>query len=298
MALPNFLIIGAPKCGTTALHNYMAEHPDIFMSNPKEPQWFVAEELRETPYFDALVHSDEEYEALFDAAGDVPVRGESSALYFYSATAPGRIKSALGDPKLVLLLRQPADRIYSGFHFRQQIGYDVLDDFETIARAWLRDEYLEKAIHRLSFDYSNYSKFLPVWRDTFGPDRLKIFLHDDLKKDTIGLCREIYRYLGVDDTFAPNAQVAHNATLVPEKKSVEALFQTESPLRTVGRRLVPKPFKQALHRYRRKNWKRVEPIDPMLRAEITEHFHDDIDRTAELIGRDLSHWKAGAQAAK
>src|SRR4051794_34967159 len=110
--LPNFLIIGAAKAGTTSLYHYLRQHPDVYMSTIKEPNYFCFEE--QLPEY-APVRTLAEYESLFDGASSQPAVGEASTQYLNSAAAPRRIANILPNVRLIVSLRNPADRAYSSY---------------------------------------------------------------------------------------------------------------------------------------------------------------------------------------
>ena len=109
MTLPNFFIVGAPKCGTTALYAYLAQHPDVFMSDPKEPHYFGSDldfRYRRRP-------SDQQYRSYFAGAGDRRRIGEGSVWYLYSECAADEIGQAVPDARIIVMLRDPVEMIPS-----------------------------------------------------------------------------------------------------------------------------------------------------------------------------------------
>src|SRR5687768_6547415 len=123
--LPNFLIVGAAKCGTSSLHKYLDQHPEIFMSKVKEPR-FLSSQVTPFPLNGPGDHKVEawyvknysDYIKLFEGSEGYPVVGESSAdtLYFYKGTIP-IIKKYLGDPKIIIMLRCPLKRAFSAYQY-------------------------------------------------------------------------------------------------------------------------------------------------------------------------------------
>ena len=137
MTMPNFLVIGAAKSGTTSLYHYLGQHPQVYVSPVKEPNFFALE--GEKPDFRApgseerinswSVTDVEAYRALFEGAGEEEALGEASAMYLYSEKAPGRIRHHLPNTKLVAVLRDPVERAYSSFLHLKRNGREPLDDF-------------------------------------------------------------------------------------------------------------------------------------------------------------------------
>src|SRR5262249_39324802 len=121
VVLPNFFVIGAPKAGTTSLYEYVAQHPDVYMSPVKEPAYFKP---RHPPGGEDAEPEDRlaAYVALFDGVAGEHVVGEATPSYLQSASAAARIRDAVPDARLVAVLRNPVDRAYSGYSMRVQQG--------------------------------------------------------------------------------------------------------------------------------------------------------------------------------
>ena len=139
MTMPNFLMVGAQKCGTPSLYYYLKQHPQIYMSPVKEAHFFDVEE-GEKPDFRRASHSSrpvsgiEDYRALFAGVKDETAIGEASPSYVYIPEAPRRIRSRLPDAKLIAILRDPADRAYSAFLHTSRSGREPLTDFAQALR--------------------------------------------------------------------------------------------------------------------------------------------------------------------
>src|SRR5581483_6528785 len=139
MALPDFLVIGAPKAGTTALHVALARHPQVFMSPVKEPKFFLTEGKPlpagrgpgDAATNRKIVWRRSEYEALFDAAPAGARRGESTTLYLRNAQACRRIHEAIPDARLIAVLRDPVDRAHSNWTHLRSAGLEPEGDFLT-----------------------------------------------------------------------------------------------------------------------------------------------------------------------
>ena len=136
MRLPTFLVIGAAKSGTTSLHRYLGQHPDIFVSRVKEPGFFAFE--GQSLDFDGpgdewiqqtVATNIDAYAHHFEGVTSEKAIGESSPVYLYSKEAPGRIATHLENPHLIAILRDPVDRAFSQFLFFVQCGREPLRDF-------------------------------------------------------------------------------------------------------------------------------------------------------------------------
>src|SRR6266699_355743 len=134
--MPDFLVIGAPKAGTTALHTALARHPGLFMSPVKEPKFFLSDgppPAKGGPG-DALTYREHiwrrpEYEALFDAAPPGTLRGESTPLYLYNRAAVRRIRETLPGARLIVVVRDPVERAHSNWTHLWSAGLEPVGDF-------------------------------------------------------------------------------------------------------------------------------------------------------------------------
>ncbi|MGE3257446.1 sulfotransferase family protein [Pseudonocardia sp.] len=137
MALPDFLLLGAPKCGTSALHAALTRHPDLFLSEPKEPKFFLTDGPPPTsgggpgdvPTWGEHVWRRADYEALFDAAPPGTLRGESTTFYLYDRDAQRRIAKLLPDARLIAVLRDPVERAHSNWAHLRGAELEAEPDF-------------------------------------------------------------------------------------------------------------------------------------------------------------------------
>ena len=141
MTMPNFLVIGAAKCGTDSLCNYLNQHPEVYVSQDREPNFFVAEGRPEIPYrgpgdrealesLNMWVHTLEQYQKLFAGVSTEKAIGEGTAWYIYLEDAPLRIKKHVPDVKLLAVLRNPIDRAYSAYTMLVRDGRETIEDFD------------------------------------------------------------------------------------------------------------------------------------------------------------------------
>ena len=194
---PNLFVIGAMKSGTSSLHAYLGTHPAIFMSTPKEPSHFVDVETldRLAPTLTRWGYwRDETYLALFQTAGDAQVIGESSTNYTklpYADGVPQRIAAFSPDARFIYLIRDPLYRTISHYwHLvrAQRERRDMLTAFQE------DPQYLE---------FSHYAMQLRPYLETFGPERVKTVLTEELEADPLATLQDLFAWLGVDAAFAP-----------------------------------------------------------------------------------------------
>lgn len=202
--MPNFFVVGAQKAGTTSLYHYLDQHPEIYMSPAKEPFFFDHEidssgrlirqkfgrrSLSRKPRFATIG----EYQALFDGVREEKAIGEASPLYIYAPGTAERIKRYVPEARIVALLRNPADRAYSAFLYAVRIGVEPLTDFAQALEdedRRIRDNWHYVYRYR---DRGLYCRQLKAYFDVFGPERIGLWLYEDLKDDPQEISRSVYR---------------------------------------------------------------------------------------------------------
>ena len=274
MTLPNFLVIGAPKAGTTSLHLHLRAHPEVFMPELKEPRFFGYEGEGERLKFP--IRTLEEYEALFaDVAGETAI-GEATPHYLVYPRAAERIRALLPDARLIASLRDPVERSYSVYQMNLRNkgvnqGVPFIAAIET-------DHNLRETYHDM----------LRRYFERFPPEQLKVILLEDLERDPGATMRELYGFLGVDPGFRPDLSRIANPGGEPRSKLLHRLL-SDPKLRGVSRAFFPEPLVERLRALRSRNLEK-QPLRPEDRRKAIDLFRDDILRTQDLIGRDLSAW--------
>ncbi len=299
---PNFLIIGAAKSGTTALWHYLRQHPQIYMS-PRKHTRFFAFEVEEpgfrgpgprNPSVPYAITDIEAYHKLFEGVTNETAIGEASHSYLYRPEAPERIQRYAPDMKLIAVLRNPVDRANS--HFNQMIrdGREPLDDF---ARSLEEEEGRIRDHWWPDFHYVQiglYHTQLERYFDLFKRGQIKVYLYEDFGSTPYGVVRDIFGFLGVDDTFVPRAAVRYNASGIPKNKTLHLSLQRLRQARPIIERFVPERFCRSLLRIggNLHNRSLTKPqLTPEVRRRATdEYFREDIIKLQDLIQRDLSGW--------
>jgi len=293
MTLPDFLVIGAAKAGTTALYWYLGEHPEIFMSPLKETNFFAfgTDESGRPLYGDPDLHrfpirTLEEYQALFAEAGDARAVGEASPIYLECPQAAERIRHRIPEARLVCGLRDPVDRAYSDFLMYLRSRGRRLDTRRDLAPAapWLQPDSHWVRIGR-------YHEALARYYERFPRERIHVFLFDDFKRSSEEVVGEIYRFLGVDTSFRADLAVAHNVGGVPGIMPLERVLTSRS-LRARIEPRVPAWVGRWARRLRAWNLDRPPALPREVRLRLRDTFREDIERTAALVRRDLGSWLA------
>lgn len=303
--MPNFLIVGAQKAGTTALYQHLKQHPDVFMSPVKEPHFFAFEGRdldfrgpRDRETLGHMVVGDEgAYRELFADAGEEKVRGEASAMYLYMPQAVGGIGRHAPEARLVAVLRNPADRAYSSFLHMMRDGREPIPDF---GRALAAEEERIRGnwspiwhYRRMGFYHEQISRF----REAFGPDQLRVYLYEDLEGEPKSVLRDVYEFIGVDPSFVPDVSSRYNVSGIPKNKRLHAIHRfllRPNPVKAALKPFFPKKLRRrmvegSLNTLRNRNL--VKPPFPEgVRRDLIGGYREDILKLETLIGRDLSGW--------
>ena len=290
MTMPNFFIIGAQKAGTTSLYHYLKQHPQVYMSPHKEPHFFegMHSDFRRPGRRSTPVTDLGEYQRLFEGVSGEKAIGEASASYLYSPKAPALIKRSIPEAKLIAVLRNPAERAYSNFLYCVQVGREPLASFAEALEAEgarMRDNwgplwhYKQKG-----FYYGQVKRYF----DTFGRDRVGIWLYEDLRDDPVKMLRDVFRFLDVDGRFVPDMSMEYNPTGLPRNK---ILYIQLRKLTARNPAFVERFLPAGLRGYV-KSWffDKPPPFPAEVRRQLTYSYREDILKLQELIGRDLSPW--------
>lgn len=297
-SLPNFLIIGAQKAGTTAISHYLELHPQIYMSPIKEPGFFDFEDHppdfkgpRDQVLYASTLSKLDDYVKLFDGVTDEVAIGEATTWYLYSQRAPYRIKHHVPEAKLIAILRNPVDRAFSAYMHavrddREHLDFEAALEAEDqrIADGW---EYLW---HYKSI--GQYSKQLSHYFSIFDANQIRVYLYEDLCNNPEGLLKDIFGYLGVDSTFQPEVFTRLNLSGKKKSQALDALLKDSNPVKRFLKPLIPvKLRKQMANRARVFNSAQSE-CPQVIRKKLMKDFREEVLTLQELINRDLSHWLA------
>lgn len=297
MVVPNFLLIGAGKAGTTALYEYLRQHPQVYMSPTKEPNFFafMGEEIDfQGPGEQEMINCTsvtnfEIYYALFKQVSNQKAIGEASHWYLYSPKAAARIKYYLPNVKLIAILRDPVQRAYSDFlHFVRDSREPYTDFVQAIQEEEIRIEknwgfghYIRRGLY-----YQQVKRYF----DRFDQSQIKIYLNEDLKANSLGLMNEIFQFLGIDDTFVPDTSYQPNVSGIPKNKALHTLFRKSNPIRTLIEPIAPASLRKLAINLKGKNLVQP-PLSPEIRQQlIQEIYREDILKLQDLVQRDLSKW--------
>ncbi len=296
--LPTFIIFGASRSGTTGLYAYLRQHPEIFMSPLKETNFF-AFEGREmdckgpgADYVNNSVTRLEDYAALFDKAGDAKARGEASPLYLYVEGTAARIRRRLPDVKLIAILRDPIEQAYSHYLYARRQMLEPLDDF---CAALDEEQTRVDAGWQPMFHYARFPRYaeqLAPYFAAFPKEQMRIFLYEDFDAAPIRVLQEIFAFVGVDASFAPDVDYRPNAGGVPRNAALQDLVMKPSFASKFFAAALPFEMRRRI-RDAISNWNvERDTCPPAARARLKAVLADDVARLGPMIGRDLSEWMA------
>ena len=248
--VPDFFIVGAPRCGTTALYHYLRQHPQIFMPHRKEPCYFCPDlDTGTTEEAIQFTREPERYFSLFEGVSAAMLAGEACAVYLYSLEAPQRITAARPDARILIMLRDPVEQMYLHHSVRQAGDHEDLDFADALAMEAEADRYpagppahsapRTRMLPMNRYKWAaRYTEHVARYLDHFGRDRVRVMLLEELSAEPERLYRETLEFLGVDTSFRPAFEVVNANRVVRATLPMRIL---RSPrLILAGRRLVPR----------------------------------------------------------
>lgn len=299
MKKPDFFIVGAPKCGTTSLSEYLKQHPQIFISEPKEPHFFGTDlESHWGGRFERYRDVDK-YLSLFANVQDEIRVGEASPWYLYSKQAAGEIKQFNPASRIIIMLRNPVDMIYSLHGQQLYNGNEEIVDFESALdaendrRNGLR---IPRTAHNPAAlfytDTAKYSEQVQRYFDVFDGERVHVIIFDDFVSDTAVAYRETLRFLNVDTDHQPQFEV-HNPSKKIRSVALKRFLMVRHLYSHSIKWVVPSTLRRkminSLERLNVKQAVRL-PMRPELRSRLQKEFLADVDKLSTLLSRDLTYW--------
>lgn len=296
---PDFLIIGAPKAGTTALFQTLSCHPQVFASAQKEPRFFICTGSR--PVFPcpggasnaaAIAWPEEAYLELFRNCPAHALAGEASTAYLHHPAAPANAHARVPAARIIAVLRHPVDRAYSQWLHLRHEGHEHSADFATA----LGQEALYKAKgYRPAFYFLErgfYARQLERWLNYYPREQVLVLFYEDWRAQPVATLKRVYGHLGIADDAPPPLQDANVSSLEPRWQWLHHRMVGDNAIRRWAQNHLPLRMRDAITAPVRKiNLKPGPLIDPQLRSRLTRHFLQDMQRLEVLTGRNLDHWR-------
>jgi hypothetical protein len=300
---PNFFIVGAARAGTTSLYRVLQQHPDVFMPENKEPGFFSPPPPGWEAFSKPASRELDAYLGLFAGAGARPAIGEASVMYLTAPESARRIHQFNPDARIIIVLRQPADRAYSLYRYMCMRGLEAEPTFERA----LADE--ERRLARCLavasapwlhagcyFDSGLYAAQVARYLEVFPREQVQIVVFDDFKKDPAGTARGVMRFLGLDDSVPLLEKFRNRSPFVGSVRAQAFLARHWHlhPMRRPGTRrigfvdrgLIPAAFILNAHLGRL----RGTAMNAETRRALSRRYRPDVERTATLVERSLEHW--------
>lgn len=296
MMLPNFIIAGAPKCGTTALFRILARHPEVGMSRVKEPRFFSEYKgVLERGYDDAghkasgMYHNGLAwYESLFVDCNGYKAVGEASTNYFSYQDSPRLIRRHLPGARLIFMLRDPVQRMYSHYWQERKAGWPLPAFDQLVERRLPRARYYEAV--------SGYAHHLVRFLDLFPREQILVLLQEDFVADPRARVRDVLNFLGVGGGVADEAlSVRYNRQSRPRSRRLEWLINRARWLPAYD--ALPLSARQLLRRMRaaisRANAVPFEypPLRTETRRLLVPRFGADVTFVEQMLDRELPAWR-------
>ena len=293
MALPNLLIVGAAKSGTTSLHNYLNQHPDIFMCSPKEPHFLINNEIGQQRIRQGI-RSLKDYVSLFSEKSHLKYRGESSVMYLsFPEFTTKNIQYYLEDDiKIIIMLRNPVERAFSGYqHVKRYNVMETLsfEDALNICEERYNDiKNLTPASRYL--ELGNYYKQVKFFKENF--DNIHVVIYDDYKRAFNSELNKIFDYLQVA-RIQVNKDTKHMVGGWEWKNNFIRMIMTQQNfLRSLLRIVLPfKSLRQYIRlQLQKANTKEVEKISPETKKWLKAYYKKDVAKLSLLLNVNLNHW--------
>lgn len=296
-AIPQFFIVGAPKCGTTALYEYLKDHPGIFLPNVKEPDYFASD-------FNQIsqISTAEEYSNLFKNASDKQIMGEGSVFYLYSQDAIRNILETKPDAKFIAMVRNPVDMFFS---LHAQFLYSFWEDEQDPEKAWALQE--ERQSGKNIPDLCREPKLLQYaeicalgsqlerFIEAVPEEQRLIFVLDDLKNSAADVYASSLEFLNMqhdgktDFPVINDAKIHHNSKLAFQTRKMTQKLQ---PVKKALRRIFPNMSSSLLKPFYDLQSRKIikKEQNPHFKTQLHQAFASEIKTLETLLKRDLSHW--------
>jgi hypothetical protein len=291
MTMANFFLAGAPKCGTSYVVRAMGRHPDIFVPPSKEPAFFSLD-----PKHGCYQRGTKFYEKNFENSGGCPVIVDASTLYFYDPTSAELIRRNIPDARIGIILRNPVERVYSNYWQYRKSGFRLPTLEEMLKHG---DKTLEHMIN-----VSCYGRHLTRFLTTFGKDRMRVFLYEELKSDPVRLFQDIFEFIevdsSVDESWFPKER--ENPSGMPKSRILARLLRQKNIIQGI-KAIIPagwiEPGRNWLEKVRWRNTTivRYPPLDLESRAALWMRLREVPEEVERQTSLDVNAWKADRESA-
>ena len=297
--LPNFLIVGAAKCGTSSLHNYLNQHPDVFMPSynelgmkVKEPRFLIKDLVKDRLHNG--VWDLESYQALFNNVVNEKAIGESTVLYlYYYNEAIKNIKKYLGDDvKIIIMLRNPVDRAFSAYTHVSRSLKEPLSFEEALEVEEIRLENDITLTPMVMYkDMGLYHNMVSAYIENFK--NVHVVMHEDFLQNTKAVVKLTLAFLGILRSVELDTDSKYNVGGKSWRFSfLKQFFMKDNVIKKVLRIIFPKTLRKRFRVFLEYFLKeKVKPINTGTKKELISFFRSDVEKLEKLLNIDLKNWK-------
>ena len=288
-------MVGAARCGTTSLYNYLNNCKDVFLPKVKEPNFFSEvdspkSEDFELPepnqtYHSKIINSEEVYNNLYQEAAANQLKGDTSPSYLWDNKAAKKLYNHNPNAKIIISLRHPVDRAYSHYIMNYFTGVDSNKSFQEALNAQKNtmwgscNQYLEMGAY-----FNQVSAFY----DVFPKNQIKILIYEDWTKDVEKYVNEVFEFLGLNPCESIYSSTIESNKIQPVKKMFLLNFLRQNKIKHTIKNIISQDRIDSLKSYIFSDDKEIEKIDESLRNRLSLNFEEDINRLSQLTGIDFN----------
>ncbi len=300
MKKPNLFIVGQPKSGTTALYEFLNQHPEVFMCPMKEPWYFARDLIQERLRYHKREigkrpKNDWEYLNLFENAGNQKILGEASTCYLYSKVAAEQIYKFNPNAKIIMMLREPVNFLYSYYNYSVTMGRENAGSFEkALALENERKKWRKvppansQPSERFYSELIKYYEQVRRFYDVFPPEQIKVIIFEDFKMDNAEHFRDVLEFLRIDNNFRPEFGMVNVRRLARFPKLGYWFFNSKA--KKLLLRFLPQSWFTKIKPWgKRILWRKgkQKPVDPVLRRKLMLQYKDEVKKLSEFLNIDL-----------
>lgn len=296
----DFAIVGEPKSGTTAMANFLSQHPGVAFSIPKETAYFSTDFHRESDTFHGSkkyfhYRNEEDFKAIFTHALDGQILGEGTTGSLYSKEAAGNIYNHNPKTRIIMMFRNPVDMIHS---LHMQYLNETVEDIGDFEQAILAEEdrmkgkRIPKRVRCPSYLFykyrTNYTSQIKRYYDLFDKKQIKVIIFDDFINDNEKYTKEIYAFLGLDTSFEPHTGTIHESKTA-RSKTVNMILNNPLVKKILNKAMGPQKYTKVrdfVAKIVMKKQVRKE-LPAELRTKLENEFKQEVTTFGEYIDRDL-----------